>query len=199
MGRDQKVIIGVGGTVGAGKTIVAHIFRDFGAEYVSADAIGWEVLPAISGILQQEFGNEIMNGMDVDKKKLRKLVFSDPGKLSFLNRASHPILVRKVLDRVAGIKTGVVVIDAALLFDWDEVLEIVDYPILVTADRDKKRMRAHTKGIGDELFDRMTAMQKDEEEMAKRAKYVIENNGTVDQLKDRCLKIYKEIEDDCRV
>jgi dephospho-CoA kinase len=197
MRRGTKVIIGVGGNVGAGKTVVAQIFRDLGAEYVSADAIGWEVLPEISAILQEKFGSQIMNGMGVDKKKLRELVFSDPGKLMFLNRISHPILVKHILHRIEGIRSGIVVIDAALLFDWDDVYDVIDYPILVIADRDKKAMRARAKGIGKELFEKISAMQKDEEEMAKRARYVIKNNGTIDELREKCSKIYSEISNDC--
>ena len=104
MRRGTKVVIGVGGNVGVGKTAVAEIFRDLGAEYISADAIGWEVLPEISAILRDEFGSQIMNGMDIDKKKLRELVFSDPEKLMFLNRISHPILVKKILHRIEDVK-----------------------------------------------------------------------------------------------
>jgi dephospho-CoA kinase len=192
----QKIVVGVGGNVGAGKTVVAQIFRDLGAEYISADRIGWEVLPEISMLLQERFGRDIMNGSEVDKKRLRALVFSDPEKLMVLNRMSHPILVKKILECVENIETGVVVIDAALMFDWKEVYEIVDYPILVTADRDKRRLRARAKGVEEELFDRITAVQKDEAEMAQMAKYVIENNGTVAELKEKCLKIYKEINND---
>jgi dephospho-CoA kinase len=147
-------------------------------------------------LLQERFGRDIMNGSEVDKKRLRALVFSDPEKLMVLNRMSHPILVKKILECVENIETGVVVIDAALMFDWKEVYEIVDYPILVTADRDKRRLRARAKGVEEELFDRITAVQKDEAEMAQMAKYVIENNGTVAELKEKCLKIYKEINND---
>ena len=197
MCRGQKVVIGVGGNVGAGKTVVAQIFKDLGAEYVSADRIGWEVLPEIAMHLEERFGSEIMNGTEVNKKTLRALVFSDPERLIFLNQLSHPILVKKLLEQVEKIKSGVVVIDAALMFDWDKVYEIVDYPILVTADREKRRLRACAKGVEEELFDRITAVQKDEEEMARMAKYVIENNGTMSELRDRCLKIYKEIANDC--
>lgn len=197
MCRGSKVVIGVGGNVGAGKTVVARIFRDLGAQYVSADEIGWEVLPEISTILQDEFGSQIMNGIEVDKKELREMVFSDPEKLQFLNRISHPILVKKILQRIEDIDTGIVVIDAALMFDWDEVYEVIDYPILVIADRDKKAMRARAKGISEDLFEKIYVTQKDDEEMARRARYVIENNGTIEELRDKCSKIYGEISNDC--
>jgi dephospho-CoA kinase len=197
MRRGTKIVIGVGGNVGAGKTAVAEIFKDLGAEYISADAIGWEVLPEIGTILRDEFGSQIMNGMDIDKKKLRELVFSDSEKLMFLNRISHPILVKKILHRIEGVKSDVLVIDAALLFEWDDVYDVIDYPILVTADRDKKVVRARAKGIGEELFEKISAMQEDDEEMATRARYVIENNGTIDELREKCSKIYGEISNDC--
>ena len=75
MHHGNKVIIGVGGTVGSGKTLVGRIFEELGAHYISADEIGWEVLSDITGELKERFGEIIMDGDIIDKKKLRGVVF----------------------------------------------------------------------------------------------------------------------------
>ena len=92
---------------------------------------------------------------------------------------------------------GVVVIDAALLFDWPEVYSMVDYPIVVKARQDVMLARAKAKGVSEGLFVRILSMQKDAEKMAAKACFVIENNGTIAELKERCLAIYQQIKDDC--
>jgi dephospho-CoA kinase len=197
MSSGQRVVIGIGGKIGTGKTTVANIFRDLGAQYISADEIGWEVLPEITDLLQKELGEGIMLGAEIDKRKLRELVFGDAQKLEFLNRVSHPILTRRIIERVREIESGVVVIDAALLFDWPEVYEIADFSILVTARRELMFERAEAKGMSDRLIMQIMEQQKSEQEMKGLASYVIENNGTIAELREKCKSVYKEISHDC--
>jgi dephospho-CoA kinase len=197
MHHEDRLIIGVGGHIGTGKTTTCKIFEDLGAHYISADEIGWEVLPDIADALEKRFGKIIMKKTAIDKKKLRDIVFSKKEHLQFLNRLSHPHLVKKILERLEKIKSGVVVIDAALLFDLPGVYERVDYPILVTADDTRKQERARAKGIDSVLFQKILDAQQSEQAMKQKAKYIIKNNGTMDALKEQCQTIYEEICNDC--
>ena len=193
----SKCVVGIGGNIGTGKTTVAQIFMEFGAHCISADEIGWEVLPEIAPVLRERFGEGIMSGGRIDKGKLRELVFSDSSNLEFLNRVSHPVLIKRIIDAISNIERGVVVIDAALLFDWPEVYSMVDYTIVVKARQDIMLARAKAKGISEGLFVRILSMQKDAEKMAAKACFVVENNGTIAELKERCLDIYQQIKNDC--
>ncbi len=193
----QKILIGVGGNIGAGKTAAAKIFSEFGGKYISADEVGWDVLPEIADLLERKFGKSIMSRNKIDKRILRELVFADTRKLQFLNHVSHPVLTKRIKEITRGIKKGFVVIDAALLFDWPDIYEMIDYSILVIARREVMLSRARMKGIGDDLFKRILSMQKSEEEMMAMASYVIENNGTMIDLREKCQKIYNEIRNDC--
>lgn len=195
----KRVVIGIGGNIGTGKTTVANFFRELGAVCIAADEIGWEVLPEITPALKEKFGEEIMHrsGCRVDKRKLRDLVFSDRAGLEYLNRVSHPLLTQKIAARVESLKSGVVVIDAALLFEWPEIAALCDHKILVTAHPEKMRGRAEAKGIDHALYSKIHSMQKDDKEMMVQADIVIHNNGTLDELRGRCQLIYRRIEDDC--
>jgi dephospho-CoA kinase len=193
----DRVIIGVAGNVGTGKTTVCRIFESFGARYISADEVGWEVLPEISKALKRKFGDDIMTGDAIDRSKLRTIVFSKRENLDYLNKISHPILVNRILTRIDNIKMGIIIIDAALLFDWPEIRDRVDYSILVTADDALKEMRAMRKGIDKKLLRQILSYQEDEAEMSLKANFIIKNNGTVGQLKEQCKSIYKEIKNDC--
>jgi len=192
-----KAVIGVGGNIGTGKTTVSKMFAELGARYVSADEIGWEVLPEIVEELEAEFGKAIVSGRKVNKEKLREVVFTDGEKLRFLNRTSHPLLTRRIIGQVEAIRSGKVVIDAALLFDWPEVYDIVDYPILVRSKRELMLSRAKAKGISEKLFESIVSLQRNDEEVLGMASYVIENNGTMSELRTRCQLIYEEISHDC--
>jgi dephospho-CoA kinase len=138
-----------------------------------------------------------MRGCEIDKKKLRVLVFSDRKRLEFLNHLSHPLITKKIIRKLEDIKSGIVVIDAALLFDWPAIYVLVDHTVLVTSQHSKMRVRAKAKGINDRLFSMILSMQKDEREMAARAHFIIHNDGTLAQLRDKCQAIYQRIKDDC--
>ena len=191
------MVIGVGGNIGTGKTTVCKVFEYLGAHYISADEVGWEVLPEIADALKTKFGKSIMNGGTIDKKKLRDIVFSKRENLRFLNKLSHPILVKKILKRIGDIKLGIIVIDAALLFDLPAIYKQVDYPILITADDKLKQERAMARGIDKVLFRRILGLQSSEAEMSQQAKFIIRNDGSMDVLKEQCQSIYEEIKNDC--
>jgi dephospho-CoA kinase len=197
MRSGEKVIIGVGGNIGSGKTMVSRIFEKLGAYYISADEIGWEVLPEISYRLKNKFGSDVMVESAINRKKLRNIVFSNKDALDYLNQLSHPLLIKKILEQIGEIESGMVVVDAALLFDWPEIYKMIDFPILVVADTKLKEKRAVKDGIDRDLFRKILGFQKSEAKMSTQAKFIIKNNDTLNALKKKCQNIYKEIKNDC--
>lgn len=177
--------------------MASKFFESFGAYCISADEIGREVLIEIKDDLKDEFGGEIMDGDDIDRNKLQALVFSSKDKLRKLNELSHPLLKKEILDRIDKISSHFIVIDAALLFDWPEIVAELDYSILVCASDDKKEERAVTNGMDRKLFKKIIRSQRDEEDMSKLATYIINNNGTVQELTEQCQRIFEEIRNDC--
>jgi dephospho-CoA kinase len=196
MHREGKIIVGIAGNIGSGKTKVSKFFEDFGAYYVSADEIGWEVLIEIKDQLCTVFGESIIDGKGIDRKKLRNIVFSSDKNLTLLNELSHPLLKKKILKKIKDIESNMIVIDAALLFAWPEIVSELDYSILVSATDDEKEKRAAKNGIGRQLFKRILNSQPSEDEMSRLATYVINNNGTVQELAEQCQRIFEEIKND---
>jgi len=196
MQREAKIVVGIAGNIGSGKTMVSKFFEDFGAYYLSADEIGWEVLIEIKDQLCTVFGDSIMDGKGIDRKKLRNIVFSSDEKLTILNELSHPLLKKKIIKKIKDIESKMIVIDAALLFDWPEIVKELDYSILVSATDDRKEERAAKNGIDRQLFKRILNSQLREDEMSRLATYVINNNGTVQELAEQCQRIFEEIKND---
>lgn len=197
MHDNEKVVIGVAGAICSGKTVVSNIFRQLGAHYISADKIGWHVLPEIADELKERFGEHIMNGATIDRKKLRDIVFANNDNVAFLNQLSHPRLVKKLISAIAQMNAGIVVVDAALLFEWPRILDVVDYPILIVAHEQLQKKRAVRQGMDEKTFQRILHAQKYRALMKKKAAYIIENNDTLDELREKCQEIYREIQRDC--
>ncbi len=197
MRREGRVVIGLTGNIGSGKTTAADYFVRRGARLINADKIGRRLLPAIAREAIKRLGSQVASGTRLDPVKLRTAVFSDPKKLRILNRLSHPRLVREIRDRLRRIRSGIVVIDAALLFEWPGLMPEIDVPILVTAPQFLKEQRAARKGIDRKTFRRILRNQRSEKTMARQATYVIRNDGSPERLYRQCRAVYKEIKNDC--
>jgi dephospho-CoA kinase len=193
----NRKIVGIGGTIGSGKTTLARCFERWGASRVSADRIGKQIIPLIAPALQKAFGPSVTIGNRISVPRLRRAAFSSLKNARLLNRISHPLLVSRLRARIRRFRSGILVIDAALLFDWKNVLKDLDYAILVTAPSRLKERRSLAKGIDKDAFWRIINVQKKEREMAKHADMIIRNTGKIANLKKQCRKIYLEIQHGC--
>lgn len=192
-----KKIVGIGGNIGSGKTTCARFFRECGARCISADRIGWSVIPHIASSLVRKFGRRILTGNRIDRKKMRRIVFSSEKNLAFLNRLSHPPLVKKIIAAIDRSQSGMVVIDAALLFDWKNLLKKTDYTVLVQSPIAKKEHRSIARGIDKSIFWYIIKQQKKERVMAKTADFIITNDRSLRDLKKQCRAVYREISCGC--
>jgi dephospho-CoA kinase len=197
MERGDRIIVGITGNIGSGKTLVSKYFEEYGAHYICADEIGQEVLIAIKDELKAAFGESIMTNGVIDRRKLRNTVFSSEKHLLLLNKLSHPLLIKEIIKRIGDIETGIIVIDAALLFDWPEIVDRLDCSILVSAPDIKKEERTVNSDLDHRLFRSILQFQPSEQAMSRLATYVISNDGTIPELKQKTQKIFEEIKNDC--
>jgi dephospho-CoA kinase len=182
--------IGLTGGIGAGKSTVARLLAERGAEVINADLVGHDVYrPGAEGWRQvvDAFGGDIVAADGtVDRKRLGAVVFTDPAALKKLNAIVHPLIFREIQRRIAVRRhdgsTLPIVVEAAVLIEanW---LPLVDEVWLVVADRDAVRDRLHAeRGLLAAQVDTRIAAQLSNEERRRYAHVVIENNGTVEEL-----------------
>ncbi len=193
------MIVGVTGEIGAGKTTVAQFFEDWGGELISGDEIGWELLESGEPTHRQlieRYGKKILDeGGEIDREKLGKVVFSSPRELREFNALVHPELLRRLRERVEGAKrrSAVVVVDAALIVEW-QIEDEFDRLVVVVADEDTRIERVKGSGrLSSGDMRHRSAAQLPRSEKVKRADWVVENSGSVDELRVKAERIWKEI------
>lgn len=196
MERGRRIVIGVVGNLGSGKTTLCQLLRRRGCRYISADRIGREVLPKIAESLVRRFGTDIVRRGRIDRSRLAARAFADAGSYAFLNRLSHPLLTRELRQRLCRIKTGTVILDGALLLDWPTVARLIDIPILVTAPRALRRKRALAAGMDARTVTKIMKRQTPERLLARKARYVVRNAGTREGLEKAAVRLWEEIEHD---
>ncbi len=186
------LVIGLTGGIGSGKSTVGKILADLGAAVVNGDELSREVLSPHTEAWNDvvvAFGKGILlpDG-SIDRKKLAEVVFTDSSSLANLNSIMLPRMFEVFKRRLEqwrrqGVK--VVVLEAAVLIESGWV-SVVDQIWVVRASRKGVEERMRRKGVFSEaqVQARMRS-QLTAEELVKHADVVIENDGSINELRTR--------------
>jgi dephospho-CoA kinase len=182
----ERLLIGIGGNIGAGKTTVANELRRYGAKIIDADQIGKSLLRKGSEEYRKliaAFGKEILNHKgEIDRKVLGNKAFSSKVSLNKLNRIMHPALLKRLQEEIDRAKEGLVVIDAALLFAWG-LHKQMDVSILVTTPDNLRIKRMAKLGLSEKEAAQRLKMQGNDARFWRQADFVLENKGSLAELR----------------
>jgi dephospho-CoA kinase len=192
---------GLTGGIASGKSTVARFLEALGAKVIDADRVGHELLQSSNPIhhkVVSHFGQEILEpGGEIDRGRLGSIVFTDPQKLSDLNSILHPSLIARVGELTEELRSrhprAVILVDAALIYEAG----IADCfaKILVAWCRPEQqieRLMAKT-GLSREDALRRRASQIPPEEKRRRADYVIDCSGSLEETQAQVEALYPEI------
>lgn len=183
-------VYGLTGGIGSGKSTVAELLEAYGIPVVSADELSRIVVAkgseGLKGVVEL-FGDGVLDERgELDRRKMAAIVFQDPSKRRQLEAILHPRIrerFEQVLDALEKAGHEVAVYEVPLLFEKNLQGEMKAV-ILVTADDEVRirRVRERDDVTESEVRARITT-QMDEATKRKRADYVIENNGSMDDLR----------------
>jgi dephospho-CoA kinase len=191
------MIVGLTGGIGSGKSTVAKLFADRGAQIIDTDVIAREVVEPPSPLLDRiavEFGKDVI-GPDgrLDRSALALIVFKDAGKLRRLNDILHPAILKRTLaDIPKHAPTAVTVVVVPLLFE-SGFEKNCDTVVAVVTPAEVRRRRAMERGFSPEDFDARMRSQLADEDYARRARIVIHNDGDLQALTREVDKAWSEI------
>jgi len=197
------MLIGLTGQIGSGKTATAKILKSFGAAVVDADRIGREVVdnsPSLRRKLARHFGAEVLNRSgSLNRKKMALRAFADENSKQQFNALVHPHLLRELRRQIRKqLKNhNVVVVDAALLLDWD-IAQEMDFILVIHASKEERLRRVRSRGISREDALARQRAQLPYSEYRKRADRVILNNGSVDSLKSKLKSLWHQLSPESR-
>ncbi len=192
------MFIGVTGQIGAGKTTAAQTLSSFGAAVIDADQIGHQVVDESAYLRRQlarQFGDRILSKTGrVNRRRLARLAFADRQAKKRLDDIVHPYLLRKLRRRMRELsrKSPVVVIDAALLLDWNLDREM-DVVLVVHASWRTRFDRVLRKGLSEADALARRRAQLPFREYRRRADRVVLNNGTREHLREKLEVWYQKI------
>ncbi len=132
MVKQKRLVIGITGSIGSGKSSASRYLGKHGFAVLDADAI-YDEISGPNSIIQEKiikaFGDWAVVKGKLNRDALRDAVFKDKNKLRLLNRITHPYIIKETLRRLKKAK-GNVVLDVALLIETG-FHRMCDYVIVV--------------------------------------------------------------------
>ena len=192
---------GLTGGIASGKTMVAHLFRELGAEIIDADEIARQVVePGRVGLerIKAYFGAGMLTSEGrLDRVRLAAEVFSDRTRLETLNSLLHPLIAAQIRVRLESLHLegfdGVVIVDVPLLFEcgWQDMF---DRSIVVYCEPGLQRRRLMQRsGLDAAQADARIAAQMPLREKKIAADFVVDNQDTVQSLRQKVADLYAQL------
>ena len=188
--------IGVTGGPGSGKTTFITALGELGVPYISADRVAYE-LTQTDSMVQKEISAAfptVMETGEIDRQKLREIIFADPVSKKKLEDILHPPIIREI-QRFFMEKEGAytfVAVEVPLLFEAN-LEAMFDRIVFVKASEDA--MKAHLMArdhISLALADAMLEAQWPLDQKKARSHVVIENNGDLTDLSRKAHDFYAD-------
>ncbi len=185
------LILGLTGNIGCGKSSLSTIFNEKNIDIVDADIIARQIYydEKLLQKVYDTFGTDIKNDDgSLNRKALGRIVFNDDEKLIQLNKLTHPLIRQSVSDQIdkhKKLNKEIVILDAALLIESD-YLNFVDKLLVVTCNEDIQieRIKNRDNCSTEEALSRIKS-QMSQENKVKYADYIIDNSGTIDDLRKK--------------
>ena len=192
-------LIGLTGGAGSGKSTVAGILRDLGADIVDADEASHAVYaPGTPGFdaVVREFGPEYVRGGQVDRVRLGRLVFEDRDARGRLNAIVHPLVRDWMAERTreaAERGAEVVIQDVPLLYE-NKLEDLFSSVVLVYVPEDVQLERLlEERGLDADRARAMIAAQMPIDEKRRRAHHVIDNSGTREETRRQVEEMWAQM------
>jgi len=194
-------VIGLTGGIGSGKSMVSQFMQELGAVLIDADTVGHEAYQPGTDTWREliaAFGEQILaSDNSIDRKKLGGIVFGNSESLARLNQIMYPRMHQMMGDRIEECRrqgVEVVVLEAAILLEagWNQLVDevwITVAPESVVVERTRERT-----GLPEEQILARIRSQMSSEERAKHADVVINNDGSLEELKDKVRELWEGVQ-----
>lgn len=193
----MRLIVGLTGGIGCGKTSAAKVFETLGADVVDTDSISHALTgpkgAAIEAI-RQAFGEKyITRDGALNRPSMRALVFSSKAARRMLEAILHPLIKTEVMRRTTDFRGPYGIIIVPLLFETEGYLDIVQRVLVIDCCEDIQLARTVARtGMEEQAVRAIMSAQLPRKERLLRADDVIVNDLDVDHLERQVEALHRK-------
>ena len=182
----MRLILGLTGGIGSGKSAASAWFETQGITVVDADIVAREIVekgqPALKHI-QDAFGQDILleNG-ELNRRALRDIIFKDPEARQRLEAITHPAIRQSIIQQLHAATSAYVILVSPLLFETNQH-ELAHHTLLIDADEQIQLQRASQRdGQNEEQIRKIIAAQMSRTQKQQLANDTVLNDGLLEHL-----------------
>jgi dephospho-CoA kinase len=191
-------VIGLTGGIGCGKSLAAQYFAELGALVIDADQLSRAAIERGSEGFDEVvsfFGDSVLNNGDIDRRVLGEVIFKDPEAKKKLESIIHPFVRREFEEAVASLKS-----DETLVYEIPLLVETggqdrFDVVVTVESSLENRIARLRQRGMHISEIEGRIASQATREQRIEIADYLIENDGSEDELLRQVENIWDSLHD----
>jgi dephospho-CoA kinase len=190
-------LVGLTGGLGAGKSTALDQLAQLGAAVLSADAVVHELYETepVAAAVRERFGDEVFAGAAVDRRALAARVFAGEGDRRWLEQLLWPLVMERTAEFHAQASAAqppptAAVVEAPLLFEAGGESRFAATIAVVAADELRAQRIA---GRDQATLASREARQLPQGEKARRATYVVVNDGSVAELRERLAEVLDQL------
>ena len=188
--------IGLTGGIGSGKSTVSQIFSELGVPVVDTDELSRQLVSQGSPLLDEitaYFGNHVLlPSGELDRKKLRQIIFSDADNKQWLEHLLHPAIKQSVIEQLNNQKSEYAIVVVPLLlennnYDFIDRVLVVDCDETLQLQRATARDHSHAEEIKKIIDSQIPRAQR-----LALADDIIHNDADLSLLKQQVLKLHEQ-------
>ena len=191
-------VIGLTGGIGCGKSLAAQYFAELGALVIDADQLARAAIERGSEGFDEVvsfFGDSVLNNGDIDRRVLGEVIFKDPEAKKKLESIIHPFVRREFEEAVASLKS-----DETLVYEIPLLVETggqdrFDVVVTVESSLENRIARLRQRGMHISEIEGRIAAQATREQRIEVADFLIENDGSEDELLRQVENIWDSLHD----
>ncbi|HZL54081.1 MAG TPA: dephospho-CoA kinase [Solirubrobacteraceae bacterium] len=190
-------LVGLTGGLGAGKSTALHELAQLGAAVLSADAVVHELYETepVAAAVRERFGEEVFTAGSVDRRALAARVFAADGERRWVEQLLWPLVMERTAEFHAQASAAqppppAAVVEAPLLFEAGGESRFAATIAIVAGDELRAQRIA---GRDQAALASREARQLPQEEKARRATYVVVNDGSVQELRERLAEVLEKL------
>lgn len=192
------LIIGMTGGIGSGKSEASKIFASLNIEVIDLDKISKEITEKNHEAIEEIktlFGQSLFNKEnELDRKKLRDMIFSDKNLKIKLENILHPKILAEVKKKLSIFSDEpYVVIDIPLLFETNQYVPLISRTLVIDCELSNQIERARKRdGMEIAMVQSIISQQVDRNTRIQRGDDVILNDGSIESLEDSIKKLHEK-------